>query len=290
MRDIFIITAFILLANSIYAQDLIVTNKGDSINCRITKVKTDKIYFTFKHNNEIRSTLIPMIDVSNHQFDYYQTSEVPKEKIVNHKNYQQFKFAINGGYSYQTARVGGNVPSDFKNYVKQLKSGYHFASDLTYYISEPLGFGLKYLLFRSSNSLDNIYRDDLNGNREYGKMSDDLKIWFFGPTFSTRLLSHDKSNAFNINLSLGYMGYSNNKVIVDKYKMTGSTIGFSYDIGYDFGLSENLSLGFQVSYLSGNLFEYDWNDGIITKTIELEEDQFESLNRLDFSIGLRFSK
>lgn len=290
MKKLFILALLILATNSIYSQDLIVTTDGDSINCKITKVKTDNIYFTFKHKDEIRSTLLPINKIKIHQFDYFQTSEMPKDKVVGYANYQHFRIAINGGYSYQTAKVAESVPSDFKNYIKELKSGYHFGGDLTYYFSEPLGFGFKYYLFKSSNSLDNIYLEDIDGNRTYGKMSDDLTISFIGPTFSTRLLNHDKSNAFLMNLSLGYMGYSNDKVIIDNYKMTGSTMGLSFDIGYEIGLSENLSLGFQVSFLTGTLFEYDWNDGTKTETIKLEKGEYESLNRIDFSIGLRFSK
>jgi hypothetical protein len=290
MKKLFILALLIIAANSIYSQDLIVTTDGDSINCKITKVKTDNIYFTFKHKDEIRSTLLPITKIKIHQFDYFQTSEVPKDKVVGYANYQHFRIAINGGYSYQTAKIAESVPSDFKNYIKELKSGYHFGGDLTYYFSEPLGFGFKYYLFKSSNSLDNIYIEDVDGNRTYGKMSDDLTISFIGPTFSTRLLNHDKSNAFLMNISLGYMGYSNDKVIIDNYKMTGSTMGLSFDIGYDIGLSENLSLGFQVSFLTGTLFEYDWNDGTKTETIKLEKGEYESLNRIDFSVGLRFSK
>ena len=152
MRNILIIALLILIANTIYSQDLIVTNDGDSINCKITKVKTDNIYFTFKHKDEIRSTLLPKSSVKTHQFQYYQTSEVPKEKVVGYENYQHFRLAVNGGYSYQTAKVAENVPSDFKDYIKELKSGYHFGGDLTYYFTEPLGFGIKYYLFKSSKA------------------------------------------------------------------------------------------------------------------------------------------
>jgi len=290
MRKLLILTVLIFVSNSIFSQDLIVTNEGDSINCKITKVKTDNIYFTFKHKDEIRSTLIPISKIKTHQFDYFQTSEVPKDKVVGYENYQHFRIAINGGYSYQTAKVAESVPSDFKDYIKELKSGYHIGGDLTYFFTKPLGIGFKYYLFKSSNSVDNIYLEDTDGNRTYGNMSDDLTISFIGPTFATRLLSHDKKNAFLMNLSLGYMGYSNDKVIIDKYIMTGSTIGLSFDIGYDIGLSDNLSLGFQLSFLTGTLFEYDWKDGTTTETINLEKGEYESLNRIDFSLGLRLSK
>lgn len=290
MKNIFIIALLVFISNSIYSQDLIVTNEGDSINCKITKVKADNIYFTFKYKDEIRSTLLPMTGVKIHQFDYYQNSEVPEGKVLGYENYQHFRLAVNGGYSYLTAKVGESVPGDFKDYIKELKSGYHLGGDLTYFFTEPLGFGIKYYLFKSSNSLDNIYREDSDGNRTYGKMSDDLTISFIGPTFSTRLLNHNKNKAFIMNVSLGYMGYSNDKIIIDKYKMTGSTVGLSFDIGYDFALSENLSLGFHISSLTGTLFEYVWNDGGRTETIKLEKGEYESLNRIDFSVGLRFGK
>ena len=290
MKNIFIIALLVFISNSIYSQDLIVTNEGDSINCKITKVKADNIYFIFKYKDEIRSTLLPMTGVKIHQFDYYQNSEVPEGKVLGYENYQHFRLAVNGGYSYLTAKVGESVPGDFKDYIKELKSGYHLGGDLTYFFTEPLGFGIKYYLFKSSNSLDNIYREDSDGNRTYGKMSDDLTISFIGPTFSTRLLNHNKNKAFIMNVSLGYMGYSNDKIIIDKYKMTGSTMGLSFDIGYDIALSENLSLGFHISSLTGTLFEYVWNDGGRTETIKLEKGEYESLNRIDFSVGLRFGK
>lgn len=290
MRIYFVLVLLIITANTIFSQDLIVTTGGDSINCKITNVKAENIYFTFKHKDEIRSTLLPISEVKTHKFNYYKTSEVSKEKIIMHDKYQHFRFAINGGYSYLTATVSENVPSDFKDYIKALKSGYHFGGDLIYYFTEPLGIGAKYYLFKSSNSLDNIYTEDAYGNRTYGKMSDDISISFIGPTFSTRLINQNKTGVFLTNISLGYISYSNNKVIIDKYKMTGGTMGLALDAGYDFQLSEEISLGFQISCLSGTLFQYKWNDGITNEFIKLENGEYESLNRIDFSIGLRFNK
>lgn len=276
---------------NLLAQDLIVTNEGDSINCKITKVKTDNIYFTFKHKEEFRSTLLPMSNVRTHQFEYYQTSEVPAEKIVGYENYQRFRIAINGGYSYMPAKISENTPSDFKDYAKELKSGYHFGFDASYYFTEPLGFGVKYFVFKSKNSLDNIYAEDIDGNRRYGKMSDDITISFIGPTFSTRLLNSDKTNAFILGLSIGYIGYTNNYVLIDDFEMTGSTAGFVFEIGYDIGLSENVSLGFQISSIAGNLFEYKISDGVNTETVKLDSDEDEliSTSHIDFSVGLRIN-
>lgn len=289
MKNCIIIVLLVLMSNAIYSQDLIVTADGDSINCKITKLKADNVYFTFKHNDEIRSTLLPMSNVKAYQFDYYETSEVPEGKVIGYANYQRFRFALNGGYSYHIAKVSEGVQSDLRNYVTDLKSGYHYGGDITYYFSEQFGAGVKFYQFNSSNSID-IYLDDGVGNRRYGKMSDDLTISFIGPAFSIRRLNDNKRNAFLMGMSIGYMGYSDNKVVIDKYKMTGNIVGMSLDLGYDIKVSENLSLGFQVSLITGTLFRYDWYDGLKTETIKLEKDEYESLNRIDLSVGLRFGK
>ncbi|NEN24378.1 hypothetical protein G3O08_12775 [Cryomorpha ignava] len=273
-----------------YSQDLIVTNDGDSINCKITKIKAENIYFTFKHKDEIRNTLLPTSQVLHHQVDYYITSEVPKEKLESYKDYPQFRIAVNGGFSYMTGKISDKVPSEFRDYIKELKSGNHLGGDASFFFSESLGFGAKYYVFKSSYSLDEIYVEDVDGNITYGKMSDAIKISFIGPSFSVRTLNYNKKNALLFSISIGYMDYVNDKVVIDSFKMTGNTVGFGLDIGYDIGLSENFALGFQVSLLAGTLSEYVFSDGTNKQTIKLEEGEYENISRFDLSVGLRFIK
>ncbi len=289
MKNIFIIISLVFTVNLVYSQDLIVTSESDSINCVITKIKKDYIYFTFKHKDEIRNTLLPLSNIKNYQHDYFETGEVSKEKIIGYKkNYKQYRFSINLGYSYLTSKISDDVPSDFRNYVKDLKSGFNIGGDATYYFAEQMGFGLKYSLYKTSNSIDNIYLEDTNGNRRYGKMSDNINISFIAPTFSTRFLNHDKSNALIMSLALGYINYYDKAVKVENLKITGDTFGMSYEIGYDIELSEKMSLGLQVSLLSSYLSKIKVDDGIETRTIKLEKENYENISRIDFSIGLRF--
>lgn len=290
MKNTLIILVFIFISLSVFSQDLIVTNEGDSLNCKITKLKKDNIYFTFKHKNEIRNTLLPLSKVKDHKFEFFQQSEVPKGKVIRYDNYKHFRFAFNTGLSYETAKISENIPPDFKDYVKDLKSGYHFGCDLAYYFSEPLGVGFKYIFFNTKNRLDNIYVEYENGDRRIGKMIDNIKISFIGPTFSTRLLNSNKKNAFLMNLSLGYMEYKNDFVFIDNYIVTGNTIGLALDLGYDITIFENLLIGFQLSFITGTISKFKWDDGINIQTINLEKGEYESLNRIDLSIGFRINK
>lgn len=290
MKKILFLLFFLNCFISVFAQDLIVTKDGDSINCKITKITKDNIYFTFRHKNEIRHTLLPVTELKDHQSDYFQVSDIPKEKQPGKRNYPHIRIAFNGGYGYRTSGISSTVPSDFRDYTKELFSGYQYGGDFTYYFSETLGMGLKYSSFNASNSLDNVYVEDSNGNRRYGKMSDAIKISFVGPGFSTRFLNRNKKNAFLMNMALGYMGYKNNFMLVDPYKMNGSTMGIAFDFGYDFTISKNLILGAQISAISGVLTGYQLNDGNTTQKIDLEKENYEGLNRIEISVGVRFSK
>lgn len=290
LKYIFVYVSVTIFSISIQAQDLIITNEGDSLNCKITKIKSDNIYFTFKHKDEIRSTLLPLGQVKYHQYNYYQASEVPSDKVVGNEIYPHFRAALNGGWSYRVAKLADNIPSDFEQYMKDLKSGYHYGLDLSYYFSEQLGFGFKYYNYRSKNEINNVYVTLPNGSTQYGKMSDDISINFIGPFFSTRLLDSNKKNSFLINLGIGYMGYTDKAVLISDFIIKGSTVGLCWDIGYDIGLTENLALGFQLSYMIGTLTQYDLSDGVNTETVKLEKDNYESLSRIDLSIGLRFNK
>ncbi len=213
-----------------------------------------------------------------------------KDEPVEEREYKRFRLAVNGGYSYQLAKISDEVPADFKDYIKGLKSGYHFGADANYFFSEQMGLGAKYTMFGASNSIDNIYLEDEDGDRIYGSMSDDLRIMFIGPYLSTRYLAQKSNNAFFLSLGIGYLSYKNDKVIINPIRMTGGTAGYTLDVGYDIEISEDFSLGFQVSMLSGVLRKYTLDNGYQSETIELEEGQYEGLGRIDFSIGLRFNK
>jgi len=167
-------TFFFITAKS---QDLIVTAKGDSLNCKITKIKPDFIHFTFKYENEIRNTLLPPGQIKYYKQNFYSTAEVPVDKIKNvDGDYQKVRFGFFGGWSYRTAKVGSDIPIQFQQYIKELKSGYHVGGDFNYFFSENIGLGLRYSIYRASNELSNVYIVDKNGQGRTGKMEDDITI------------------------------------------------------------------------------------------------------------------
>lgn len=291
VKCFFIILCLTVFVIPLQSQDLIVTNDGDSLNCRITKVKSDNIYFIFKHKDEVRNTLLPISKVADYQMDYYPTAEVPANKITDNDIYPHFRIAVSSGWSYRTASISSDTPSDFKNYTQNLKSGFHYEAGISYYFTELLGIGLKYNEFLSSNKIENVYVTYFDDTTEYGSMSDNIRIKFIGPVFTTRLFNSSKKNCLLTDLGLGYMDYRNKAFLVSTpINIKGSTVGLYWSVGYDLGISENLALGFQVSLLTGTLTQLTTFNGTSTQKVKLDKDKYENLSRIDLSIGLRFNK
>ncbi|MDR1347133.1 MAG: autotransporter outer membrane beta-barrel domain-containing protein [Prevotellaceae bacterium] len=290
MKHIFTFIILALFVTPLGAQDLIVTGEGDSLNCKITKVKTDNIYFTFKYKDEIRNTLLPVSQVKDYKINYYATAEVPTEQIKYREIYPHFRFALNGGWSYRTAKIV-DIQPDFKEYARDLKSGFHYNMDMFYYFTEMFGVGLKYNNALFSNEINNVQVTYDDGSTKYGKMSDNIQINFIGALFSGRFFNAKKKNCWLTDIGLGYLGYKDKITLVsDTQTLKGNTLGFYVSVGYDIGISKNFALGFQLSVVTGSLNQFKLTDGNRTETIKLEKDKYENLSRIDLSIGLRFNK
>jgi len=289
LKYLFVLFSITVLSSSLYAQDLIVTSEGDSLNCKITKIKAENIYFTFNYKGEVRSTIIPVSKVVGYQRDYFQTPEVPAWRVVGNSIYPHFRVAINVGWSYRIAKIADDVPSDYKQYLKGLKSGLNYGIDLSYYFSEQFGFGIQYCNNWSKNET-NITATFPDGSVIDGIMSDNISINYIGPYFSMRLLDAKQKNSFLMDLGMGYTGYRDDAVIISAFSMKGNCLGFNMSIGYDIGISKKFALGFKLAYLSGSLRQIEVFDGVQTETIQLDADSYESLSRIDLSIGFRFIK
>jgi hypothetical protein len=275
-----------LFSLSLYAQDLIVTHENDSLNCRITKIKKDNIYFTFLHKGELRNTLLPINQVKNYQYSYYQTPETLVSKSMAGKLFPRFRVAINGGWGYRIGRLSNNIPADFTAYANKLRSGFHYSLDVSYFFTEHIGAGFNYHAWFSRNKMDGVYIDNPS---QYGIMSDNIAIRFIGPMFYTRLLNSNKKNCLLAYCGIGYLVYRNNAVLIaDDYILKGNTVGVLMGIGYDIGISKHFALGFQLSLLSGTLTQCTVTSTAYAGTMKSEED--ENLSHINLSIGLRFNK
>lgn len=286
MKKILFLILAVALSGVAFSQDLIVTNSGDSINCKITQIKSGDIYFKFMRDGKVDDTILPTDGVRDYQFNFYESPVLPEKEISFAHDYSRVRIALNIGLSQRIAKIPDDLPEELKEYTRKLKSGYTFGADFHYYLTENVGVGGKVYSSKYSNKVS-IKATDESGNIKIGDMSDKINILFAGPSVSYRLFNKKKTNAFIYNFAVGYLGYKNNVTFFDKFKVTGGTVGLAIDFGYDFRLGSNKAIGLQLSMVQGVLTKFKREINGKTETIKLEKEKYEGLGRIDFTIGYR---
>lgn len=217
---------------------------------------------------------------------FSQETPVPgKEKP---KNVSPLRVALNVGFSHNPSRIAEGIDPSLHSYMEKLKSGYHFGGDAAYYINRYFGVGAKVTFFKTSNSMSGLQFTDNEGNTRTGMLRDKITVMMAGPTFTTRFLNASEKNALILNITPGIMTYKNNITLIDPYVLTGKTFGIAIDAGYDFGITDNLCIGVQLSFIAGALKKVSVKGTGLPDLLTLPSDQKESLFRFDFTIGLRF--
>lgn len=290
MQKIFFLLIFLVTTSSqLYSQDLIVTHDGDSITCEIDKVSDDYIYFSFEKESRLVNSVLPTSKVLSYSKDFYGKENIKHAVSFKNSDFQHYRISLNGGGGYQTARIHRDIPEKYHPFYKDLKSGYHIGADAHYYFTEPLGFGAVYCLFKTSAFMDHVIVYDRFGLRYTGTMSDDVRVSFIAPSFSMRLINQEKTNAFLCNIAIGYVAYKSEQSFMRDVTLTASTLGVSYHLGYDWGITDNLAVGFSAGAFLANIYQFKVDNGFISETVTLKSDEAEGLNRFDLSIGLRLN-
>ena len=293
MRKIFLalVSVFVII-NSLHAQDLIVTNSGDSINCKITKTTQDYIHFTFMYNGEIRNTLLPTDQIITLQKDWFSESELPAN-YTHTDIFPHFRLAIDGGGQYRTAKLADMEDANLRKHFGKMKLGYHYDIQAAYFYSESQGIELMFSKQLFEHTLGYGSLSDANGNLiGTGVFKEKIAFDYIGVNYICRLFDSRKKNCWLLSLGLGYMG-DNDKFIFDNVenaKITAFTFASHLTIGYDIGLSENFAIGFKLALMGGSYKNYKWTNHGITTNITLPDNTSEGLSTIKLSVGLRFNK
>lgn len=202
---------------------------------------------------------------------------------------EKIRIAVQSGYSYRLAKVSDNVPPEYKGYVKSLKSGYNIGLDAAFFITPEFGLGLKYSRFGSSGTFKDV-RATSGDDVIFGKkFTDDISINFYAASYTSQwVIGNGRSSILGI-LGLGYLGYKDEGEIVGQIvKQTGGTFGASVDLGYDYALSNRISIGAGIGLVTGTLSKIKTERNGVSTTAEPNDENKENLTRLDINAGIRF--
>lgn len=259
-------------AHVTYAQDLIVTTAGDSIPCKITRERGDYVYFTYKKGGVPTKTLMAASNIAHKRLDFY---DAPVE-IARQPTFSRWQYRLQGGYSRRIARISDQVPSAARSYLKKMKSGYTLGGDIHYFFSEPFGLGAKYNYGHYQYKTTN-FEDKVNLN-------------YFAVSALNRFILRMGSEVY-LGGNLGYQSYKDQlKSGGDMVGITGGTMGAGLEIGYGMKISNGSKLYLNLSMLSGTITKVNIENGGRKETVKLEKEEYESLSRLEVTLGLVFGR
>ncbi len=279
------------LVNSGYSRDLIITKEGDTIHCKIANIDRDYIYFAYKPEDKVLNTLIPQSQVAMFQRDYFDEAKFANKVISGFRQEPVWQLNLSYGPSRRSAELASSIDPSLHDYYNELKGGRHFQGGIAYYFDGMLGLGIQASQYRSSVRLDGlVYIEDSLGNRGFGELADDITIRYIGPSFHFKTpFLNDQLQLVSL-VSIGYMDYYNESIIIDPYTFSGQTLGLLAGVGVDFVIDNVLGIGFGVSSNTGTITNMNVNDGETTEKVEFEgEYRGEGISRYDFTFGIRLN-
>lgn len=267
-RNFLFFTALLVIHLPGIAREMNDTHKSDSANHRLA-VKENAEYV---HGALMQSY-----------------SLVPENQVSATNDFPRFRVTLGGGYSYRLAAIPEDLAPSTTEYLRGLKSGFHFQGELAHYFSPFFGLGGYYSITHATTEGDVLFT---NGNvQSIEPASGWITTHFIGPQFSLRLLNASGRNAFLINISMGYVSYiQETRVAMSPSRVTGNTYGFAVSYAYEIGVSDNVAIGARLAAIISSLSSYREENNLYIRKVQLASDQREGLSRVDLSLYLRFGK
>jgi hypothetical protein len=211
------------------------------------------------------------------------------EPISEFKNYLKYRIGAKGGLGNIIAKNTDTTP--YGLHKEKLLRGWMFGVDAAYFFKDNFGIGATYTNYKASNSSTSLdYPNLFTGEAiKAGQLSNKVSHKFVGPTFLFRKTIDYKTFAI-LTLSPGMHLYTDKGLTNNSaFKFTGQAYGAAATLGLDFLLGNDIFGRDIILSLEGG-----YNYGQIT-TINNAVEKVKLptaiiLNRLDFSIGLRFTR
>lgn len=295
MKFLLTIALVLFIIHFGFTQDQIVTTSGDTTQCEITRVTDDFIHYSIEQQNETVRSRIPKSEVASYYWSredpdknnpsddpqvetgdpQVQTTDTggPKRSFGVVKTNMRLAFDV--GLGYRISEAADGLPSSF---VRDLRTMFHFGAGFHYFLPNNQGIGAKF----------NIVQNNVEGTFPViGSTMHDITIQYVGLSFLNRRLLSGKGTNFYYGFSVGLLTYDNNLIENGSiFIIEGKTFGVGLEIGYDLAVQGSMLIGANLSATIGTLEDYNIN-GISSNAIRAPS---EPLNRIDLTIGIRFTR
>lgn len=218
--------------SSVKAQDLLVTIRRDSLNCKIGKLADDFYPIEFKWDDEPMSGLIHKDSVLYYKKNMFRS--IDDARLRPWYPTVSLDIHVGGGRQFGPLRVG--LTEDFKPQKGSSsdRNLFYAGADLTVYSTANTGYGLKYH-FRSM-------------------MGGDIQQNYIGPMISFRFWDDERKNHWMMHFSVGYGRMVHNNAMIkigtkepEPIHLTANSLAGDIAMGYNLKLSPHFSTQFKLS-------------------------------------------
>lgn len=276
----------ILFAHTAYSQDLIITNRLDTVPCTIVK-KTSKYFnIQFEKNGKQIDTTLRAWQVKEFQRDYLAPPK-PNKTFLNYSFKGKTIITPEVGIGYLTSKPEGNAKKANSFQIGELQVGWVKGVSIKHFLHNSLALGLTFNQFTTKNPRNHFLRIDL-GNNEYYDLSirDEIKRTFIGITAQFRTVSKDSLRSCSFNIDLGHISEVNNFTFEEQGVYTYRAIGAN--VGITFSQYVTSRIGLSAKAYTSFLFtqsppQFDESQASIDKQ---EYGGYMHYNHLGFSFGV----
>ena len=297
-RILLFIVLFISHSVTGNSQDKIITITSDTIDCKITRVSRNTIYFDLITSGIKTEGSLPVSKVLNYTISAGGVT-TDKTKSFNSNSFERIHLGINGGAGYmlasskkaEEALTGqGFDAGKAKSYYRNLKTGWLANADLAFMFTPEVGTGFKYKFFYTSGNVEGYFDFQDGVHLIYTNYGERIFVNYYGPmAYYQRYLNVAETYRMTTTYSFGLTTYRNEAEYLNEYLLlTGRNFGTDAAINLEYYITDNLSLGAELSAFYSMLRKVKITDGTNTQTIDLDKETYENLSRLDLSIGIRF--
>lgn len=285
------------LVGSISAQDLLVTTKGDSIHCSLIAVNQEQIFFKRTNPPSQQKDSIARSSVIRIIHDYQKPTSTTNNTPTNNldKNLKKIdpirksfiRFAATGGYSFIVGLLPQDISPSFEKYLRELRTGYNFGGDFTYYFRNRIGLGVTANVFRTQVQMDDVIITDEFGTMYKVDMKDNITIRYFAPHVSFLKELESINSSVYAKAGFGLASYTNEAYLIVPLSIKAPSVGAFYEFGFSTKISQLVSFGIQASYLVSTITEYSVSSPYGTQTVKSTgPDGYDSVNRLNASLNI----
>ena len=263
-------------ASSMFSQDLLVTQRKDSINCDVGVLDEKGFYpFIFMMDGKRMEGLIHKDSVLLVRKKLFRSLYSNRLRPW----YPLLEIGIDAGVAHQLGAFRQD-PDLTSGSGFQARTGYYIGADITYFVSKRIGYGVKY-----------NYRSLLGGDLSYNYLGPLVHIRFWSPKRKNNLF-------FMASVGYGWMEQKDAPVQVGltrpRITMSAKAVSGDISVGGNLLLSKAVSLRVKLSGIVG--FPSFKRVKDIQKYVQASDEPLElgsycdNMNSINLSVGFTFHK